>query len=274
MTSIDGRVAAVTGAASGIGRALSVALAERGCRIAVSDVDEDGLAETGRRAREAGAENVSLTRVDVADRAAVEAWADDTIARFGTVNLIFNNAGVAHSAPVASIDYENFHWLMDINFWGVVHGTTAFLPHLKASGDGHVVNVSSVFGLVGIPTQSAYNAAKFGVRGFTEALRIELDQERCGVSATAIHPGGIKTNIVRNARLVDPDVDIEAEAAQFEKMARTTPDEAAVVILRAVEKNKRRAMIGADARIFDVAARLPPGLYQRIIGRFFADSTV
>jgi short-subunit dehydrogenase len=163
---------------------------------------------------------------------------------------------------------------MDINFWGVVHGTTAFLPHLKAGGEGHVVNISSVFGLVGIPTQSAYNAAKFGVRGFTEALRIELDKERSGVTATTIHPGGIKTNIVRNARLEDADTDVEETATQFEKAARTTPDEAAAVILRAVEKNKRRAMVGADARIFDLAARLPPGIYQRIIGRLFTDGAV
>lgn len=274
MTTIDGRVAAVTGAGSGIGRGLALALARRGCTLALSDIDEQGLAETVELVSSEGAADLRTTRLDVADRRAVEAWADDTADSFGGVNLIFNNAGVALSAPVASMDYDNFHWLMNINFWGVVHGTTAFLPHLRATGEGHVVNISSVFGLVGIPTQAAYNAAKFGVRGYTEALRIELDQERNGVTATTIHPGGIKTNILRNARLEDPDADVDSAAAEFEKTARTTSDDAALVILRAVEKNKRRAMIGADARIFDLAARLPPAVYQRIIGRLFRDGAV
>jgi NAD(P)-dependent dehydrogenase (short-subunit alcohol dehydrogenase family) len=274
MTTVDRKVAAITGAGSGIGRGLAVALAARGCVLAVGDVDQTGLAETRELALAAGAADVSATPLDVADRAAVEAWACATVDEFRSVNLVFNNAGVALSSPIATMDYDNFHWLMNINFWGVVHGTTAFLPYLKDSGDGHVVNISSVFGLVGIPTQSAYNSAKFGVRGFTEALRIELDREKCGVTATTIHPGGIRTNIVRNARLEDPEADVEDAAAQFEKAARTTPDEAAATILRAVEKNKRRAMIGADARIFDLAARLPPGLYQRVIGRLFREGAV
>ncbi|MGI9602361.1 MAG: SDR family NAD(P)-dependent oxidoreductase [Acidimicrobiales bacterium] len=271
MTRFAGRVAAITGAGSGIGRALSVELARRGCHIALSDVDEAGLTETRARAEKAGSVTITDHLVDVADREAVERWADTVVAEHGSVNLIINNAGVALTASVESTSYDNLRWLMDINFFGVVHGTKAFLPHLKATGDGHVVNISSVFGLVGIPSQSAYNAAKFAVRGFTEALRLELDAEDCGVSATTIHPGGIKTNIVQNGRWEDDDEVSGAQrdeaASQFEQAARTSPERAAVQILRAVEKNKRRAMIGADAHVFDLGARLPPWAYQRIIGR-------
>jgi NAD(P)-dependent dehydrogenase (short-subunit alcohol dehydrogenase family) len=276
MTAVDDRIAAITGAGSGIGRGLAIALAARRCELALSDVDGDGLAATAELADKAGAGRITTATVDVGDRRAVERWAEVTATEHGGVNLIFNNAGVALDAPVASISYDDVHWLMNTNFWGVVHGTTAFLPLLKQSardgtGDGHVVNISSVFGLVGIPGQSAYNAAKFAVRGFTEALRIELDQERSGVSATTVHPGGIKTNIVRNARFGDPDVDRDEAATRFDKAARTTPDKAAQGILRAVEKNKRRVMIGPDAHVFDLIARLPPGFYQRAIGRLFTE---
>jgi len=266
-----GMVAAVTGAGSGIGRGLAIELAQRGCHLSLSDVDDDGLATTVRLAERAGTVKVFGTTVDVADRAAVERWADDVRRDHGSVHLVVNNAGVALSARVEDMSYESFHWLMDINFWGVVHGTKAFLPHLQEAGRGHIVNISSVFGLVGIPTQSAYNAAKFAVRGFTEALRLELDADDSEVSATAIHPGGIRTNIVRNSRWEgehEPSPDERADAeAQFDKVARTTPERAAQLILRAVEKNKRRAMVGADAHVFDMAARMPPGLYQRVIGR-------
>ncbi len=205
MKNFSGKVAAVTGAGSGIGRALAVELATRGCHVALSDVDDAGLAETvalvEQSAPIAGSVKVTTAHVDVADREAVEAWAAGVMTEFGRVNLIFNNAGVALSANVGAMTYDNFRWLFDINFWGVVHGTLAFLPHLKASGDGHVINISSVFGLLGIPSQSAYNAAKFAVRGFTDALRTELDIEQCGVSATTIHPGGIRTNIAAQRAL-------------------------------------------------------------------------
>jgi NAD(P)-dependent dehydrogenase (short-subunit alcohol dehydrogenase family) len=273
MTAVDGRVAAITGAGSGIGRALAVALSRRGCRLALGDVDETGLADTVALVADAGVA-VTARHVDVADRAAVERWADDTAAEHGAVNLVFNNAGVALGAPVSTMAYDDFHWLMDINFWGVVHGTKGFLPHLERSGAGHIVNISSVFGLLGIPTQSAYNAAKFAVRGFTEALRIELDTAGNGVTATTVHPGGIKTNIVRNARFAEPDGDRDEMAARFDSLARTTPDRAAAVIVRAVEKNKRRVMVGPDAHVFDLAARLPPGLYQRLIGRLARDGAI
>jgi len=273
MRDVDGKVAAITGAGSGIGRALAVELARRGCHVAISDVDDDGLTETRRLidATNTGVK-VATAHVDVADRDAVHAWAARVVEEFGQVNLIVNNAGVALAATVDVMTHENFRWLIDINFWGVVHGTDAFLPHLKATGDGHVVNVSSVFGLLGIPSQSAYNAAKFAVRGYTEALRTELDAERCGVSATTIHPGGIRTNIARNGRFEFADhedaIDAETAAAEFEKMTTTRPEQAAELILGAVAKNKRRALIGPDAHLFDAAARISPRAAQWAIGRW------
>ena len=268
MKNFDGKVAAITGVGSGIGRALAEELAVRGCHLAVSDVDEAGLAETVLRCEGSGVK-VTPTALDVADRSALFAWADQVVADHGKVNLILNNAGVALGASAAGQSLQDFEWLMNINFWGVVHGTQAFLPHLKASGDGHVVNISSVFGLISIPTQSAYNASKFGVRGFTDALRMELEIDPCGVSSTTIHPGGIKTNIARNARTHESMIVAGADplefVQEFDKLARTTPDKAARQILKAVERNRRRALIGPDAVLFDIASRLPAGLYQRLL---------
>ena len=264
MKSFRGKVAAITGAGSGIGRALAEELARRGAHLALSDIDEVGLAETVSLCEGLGVK-VTSTVLDVADKDAMFAWADQA----ADEHLIINNAGVDLSATVEGASYDDFEWLMNINFWGVVHGTKAFLPHLRATGQGHVVNISSVFGLVSIPTQSAYNAAKFGVRGFTDALRIELDIQQCGVSATTIHPGGIKTNIARNARIDDSASafgDDPAEfGTEFDKLARTTPEKAAHQILRAVSRNRRRALIGPDAVVFDLASRLPAGLYQRLL---------
>ena len=268
MKDFRGKVAAITGAGSGIGRALAEELARRGAHLALSDIDPVGLAETVGHCEGSGVKVTSQV-LDVANKDAVFAWADKAADEHGKVNLIFNNAGVDLSATFQGASYEDFEWLMNINFWGVVHGTKAFLPHLRQAGEGHVVNISSVFGLVSIPTQSAYNAAKFGVRGFTDALRIELDIEQCGVSATTIHPGGIKTNIARNARIDDSAGDFGDDPAEFgtefDKMARTTPEKAAEQILRAVSRNRRRALIGPDAVLFDLASRLPAGLYQRLL---------
>ena len=268
MENFDGKVAAITGAGSGIGRALAVELAKRGASLALSDVDEVGLAETVSLCEGYGVKVSSLV-LDVSDRDAMFEWADQVADEHGKVNLIFNNAGVALGAVVESMSIEDFEWLMSINFWGVVHGTQAFLPHLKASGDGHVINISSVFGLVSIPTQSAYNAAKFAVRGFTDALRIELEIDDSGVSATTIHPGGIKTNIARNARVDEATAELSGDVGDpgdmFEKIAMTKPSKAAKQILAAVEKNKRRALIGPDAKVFDLVSRLPAGFYQRLL---------
>lgn len=269
-----GRVAAVTGAGSGIGRALAVELARRGTHVAVCDVDDAGLAETVALCEGHGVK-VTSAHVDVADRDAVFAWADAVVAEHGAVHLVVNNAGVALGAPAGSMSAEDLRWLMDINFWGVVNGTQAFLPHLEASASGapagacHIVNVSSVFGLVPIPTQSAYNASKYAVRGYTEALRMELELAGSPVSATVVHPGGIRTNIVRNARVAEDLSDVagteDERAGQFDRIARTTPEQAARVILGAVDRNERRVLVGPDARVFDLLSRLPAGVQQRLI---------
>jgi butyryl-CoA dehydrogenase len=268
MKSFDGRMAAITGAGSGIGRALAHELARRGSHLALCDIDEVGLAETVSSCEGFGVK-VTSQRVDVANRDAVYAWADQVVADHGKVNLIFNNAGVALGATIEAMSYEDFEWLMNINFWGVVHGTKAFLPHLKAAGEGHVVNLSSVFGLISIPSQSAYNAAKFGVRGFTDALRIELEVDQCGVSSTTVHPGGIKTNIARNARMDASVTDVAGGPDQarrdFDKIAMTSPEKAALQILKAVENDKRRALIGPDAKVIDLISRLPAGLHQKVL---------
>jgi NAD(P)-dependent dehydrogenase (short-subunit alcohol dehydrogenase family) len=262
-----GRVAAITGAGSGIGRALAKNLVRRGCHLALSDIDPVGLAETVRECEGAGIK-VTADQVDVADRGSVYSWADRVVEDHGGVNLIFNNAGVALIASVQDLSYEDFEWLMNINFWGVVHGTKAFLPHLKRSAEGHVVNMSSVFGLVSVPSQSAYNSAKFAVRGFTDALRMELELEGSSVSATTIHPGGIKTNIARNAR-VAPGLDLKENdfAPSFEKLALTSARRAAQQILVAVERDRRRALIGLDAKVIDLISRGPIQTYQRVLVR-------
>lgn len=267
ITSFDGRVAAVTGAASGIGRALAGELARRGAHLALADIDETGLAETAGLVAGTGVK-VSTRRLDVADRDAVFAWADEVVAEHGQVNLVVNNAGVAVAATVEALPLEDLQWIMGINFWGVVHGTQAFLPKLKASGAGHVVNLSSVFGLISVPTQAAYNASKFAVRGFTDALRMELEIEKACVSCTTVHPGGVKTNIARNARVDDSvgalsGADPDDAARQFDRALRTSPDTAARVILDAVLRNRRRVLVGRDADVIDLLARLPAGVYQR-----------
>lgn len=266
MKHFEDKVVAITGAGSGIGRALAENLAARGARLALCDVDATGVLETTGRCEALGA-TVTSSIVDVSDREQVAGFATATVADHGRVNMIVNNAGVSLTASVARSTYADIEWLMGINFWGVVYGTKEFLPHLEASGEGHVVNISSVFGLTAIPSQSAYNAAKFAVRGFTDALRIELESEGSCVSATTIHPGGIKTSIVENGR-VDPDgLSREEAAVEFEKMARTSPEKAATQILRAVERDRRRALIGPDAIVFDLVSRLPAALPQRLLAR-------
>ncbi|HWD54591.1 MAG TPA: SDR family NAD(P)-dependent oxidoreductase [Acidimicrobiales bacterium] len=270
MRDFSGRVAAVTGAGSGIGRALAANLARQGAHLALVDIDDAGLAETVSLCEGYGVK-VTSQHLDVADRAEVEAWAERVVADHGKVNLVINNAGVALGATVESMSYQDFEWLMGINFWGVVYGTKAFLPHLKASGEGHVVNLSSVFGLISVPSQSAYNAAKFAVRGFTDTLRMELAIEAAPVSVTTIHPGGIKTNIAKNARIDDSLTEMtgdpEKARREFERAFITSPEKAARQILAAVRRDRRRALIGPDAKFIDLISRLPAGLYQRVVER-------
>ena len=265
-----GRVAAITGAASGMGRALALELARRGCHLALSDIDDAGLAET---ARMASCDGVTLTRarVDTADRDAVYAWAGQVVNEHGRVNLLFNNAGVSLSAPLADVTQADFDWIMGINFWGVVWGTQAFLPHLTASGEGHIVNTSSLFGLMSAPLNGSYNASKFAVRGYTEALRMELEVTRSCVSATCVHPGGVRTEIARRGRL-DAGVasftgqTLEAARAAFDQMLNATSAEAAAQrILRGVVRNERRVLVGRDAWWADKAVRVLGAAYQALM---------
>jgi len=267
MKTVQNKVAAITGAGSGIGRATAKLLARHGCHLALSDVNEQGLAETAEACKATGVK-VTAHKVDVADRAAVHAWADRTVQEHGSVNIIVNNAGVALGATIEDMRYEDLEWLMNINFWGVVHGIKAFLPHLKTAGDGHIVNVSSVFGIIAVPAQGAYNAAKFAVKGFSEALRQELEIDGSPIGVTTVHPGGIKTNIARSARVTKREGWVDDRASSdFEKLFKTTPEQAAEAILQAILKNRRRQLIGRDAVFVDWLQRLLPVSYQRLLIR-------
>jgi short-subunit dehydrogenase len=276
MKNFTDRVAAITGAGSGMGRSLAIQLAREGCHLSLADRNAASLAETAKLAQMAALQTVGAplrvtTRtLDVADRAAMLDWAAQTAGEHGRVNLVFNNAGVALSSTVDGMDYADLEWIVGINFWGVVHGTKAFLPYLKASGDGHIVNTSSVFGLFAQPGMSGYNATKFAVRGFTEALRQELDLMKCGVSATCVHPGGIRTAIAQSSRIASNMVGFMIESEQqgkddFEKFFITSADEAASQILAGVRRNKRRVLIGRDARAADWLARTLPAAYQALV---------
>lgn len=268
MKNLQGKVAAITGAGSGIGQALALHLAQQGCHLALSDINQQGLDETQAKL---SSYSVKVTQqiLNVADEQAVYAWADQVEKDHGKVNLIFNNAGVALSGTVAGLSLDEYRWIMDINFWGVVYGTKAFLPKLEASGDGHIINISSIFGLASQPLMSGYNASKFAVRGLTESLRQDLELTGSNVSATSVHPGGIKTNIVKTARMTasvkeSTGVDNEDSVKDFERLFINTPASAAKTIVNGVLKNKRRVLIGPDAKVFDLIVRLLPSTYQWI----------
>jgi len=257
-----GKIAVITGAGSGIGRALAQQLNREGCGLYLSDISPEGLSATlDLLERKDVAANSQV--MDVADKAAVHAWADHIAAEQGHVDIVVNNAGVALMSTVEESDYEHQEWLMDINFWGVVYGTQAFLPLLRRAEQGHLINVSSVFGLIGVETQSAYNAAKFAVRGYTEALRQEMDGSN--VHVCCVHPGGIKTNIAQNARGGDPSISSHERGNNFQKLARTTAESAAAQIIRAVEKRKKRLLIGADAKYISLISRLFPVNYPSVL---------
>lgn len=262
MQGFAGKVAVVTGAGSGIGQALAVELGRSGAKVAISDVDLEGLAATEEQLKAIGAP-VKADRVDVTERESVLAYADAVRDHFGTVNQIYNNAGIAFTGDIEITQFKDIERVMDVDFWGVVNGTKAFLPHLIASGDGHVINVSSVFGLFSVPGQAAYNSAKFAVRGFTEALRQEMILAKHPVKVTTVHPGGIKTNIARNMTAAE-GFDIAELSQSFDKLARTSPQRAAKIILDGVRKNKARVLVGPDAKVLDVIVRLTGSGYQRL----------
>jgi NADP-dependent 3-hydroxy acid dehydrogenase YdfG len=264
MEGFAGKVVVVTGAGSGIGQALALELGRSGAKVAISDVDVEGLAQTEEQLKAIGAE-VKADRLDVTEREAFLAYADAVAEHFGKVNQIYNNAGIAFSGDIEVSQFKDIERVMDVDFWGVVNGTKAFLPHLIASGDGHVINVSSLFGLMAVPGQAAYNSAKFAVRGFTEALRQEMVLARHPVGVTTVHPGGVKTAIARNATAAE-GIDQEKLAKTFDKrLAHTSPKRAARIILEAVRKNKARVLVGADAKALDIMVRLTGSGYQRIV---------
>ena len=263
MEGFAGKVAVVTGAGSGIGQALAVELARSGAKLAISDVDTEGLAQTEQQLKAIGTP-VKADRLNVTEREAFLAYADAVGDHFGKVNQIYNNAGIAFTGDVEITQFKDIERVMDVDFWGVVNGTKAFLPHLIASGDGHVINISSVFGLFSVPGQSAYNAAKFAVRGFTEALRQEMVLAGHPVGVTTVHPGGIKTAIARNATAAE-GLDAAELASVFDKrMAITSPQRAARIILEAVRKNKARVLVGPDAKALDLMIRLTGSGYQQL----------
>lgn len=259
----------ITGAGSGIGRELANVFAEAGANLALSDINLAAVNETAAKLQ-SGSAKVATHALDVSDKQAVFDYAEQIAADFEEINLVINNAGVAlNTGTMESTSIEEYEWLMGINFWGVLYGTKAFLPFLKNASWGHIVNISSLFGLIGVPGQSAYNAAKFGVRGFTEALRQELDITSQTVSCTSVHPGGIKTDIAKNSRQgsrapSEDDKLFMGDADDFEKLARTTARSAAEQIAQAVLKDKRRLLIGFDAKLLDWVQRHFPNYYQKL----------
>jgi short-subunit dehydrogenase len=266
MTTIRGTAAAITGAASGIGRALALELAARGCDLALADRDEAGLQAVAAEIAKAHSRKVTLHRVDVGEASEIAAFAQEATSNHPSLNILINNAGVALLGQFDEIDQAQFEWLMNINFWGVVHGTRAFLPHLSRQAEAHIVNLSSVFGIIAPPGQTAYSASKFAVRGFSESP----------VRLSVVHPGGIATNIARNSRTGVGISDNKARSdaiERFENAAQTTPQAAAQRIIRGIENNELRILIGLDARIIDVLQRLRPSNYWAWLQRLFAIRT-
>lgn len=265
MQKLKDKVVVITGAGSGIGRALAIQLATQGAKLALNDWNGTHLGETRQLISQHSA---VLTEVfDVGESSACFAFAQKVADHFGQIDVVINNAGVAHEQrKTLDLGMEEFEKILQVNLWGVIYGTRAFLPFLKDRPEAALVNISSIFGVVGQPLQSAYVTSKFAVRGFTEVLRNELVDS--SVTVTCVHPGGIQTNIIRNIE-TDQTARLEKFAQAFDKMAKTTPEEAARQIISAIQKKKRRLLIGRDALIMDILARLLPGLYDKIIYRNF-----
>lgn len=263
MQGFAGKVAVVTGAGSGIGQALAIELGRSGASVAISDVNAEGLATTEQRLKAIGA-TVKSDRIDVTEREAFLRYADEVAEHFGKVNQIYNNAGIAFTGDIEVSAFKDIERVMDVDFWGVVNGTKAFLPYLIASGDGHVINVSSIFGLFAVPGQAAYNSAKFAVRGFTEALGQEMLIAGHPVAVTTVHPGGIKTGIARNATAAEGYDPAELAKTFDSKLARTTAERAAEIILDGVRRKHARVLVGPDAKLLDIVVRVLASNYQRL----------
>ena len=263
---IAGRTAVVTGAASGIGRGIALALAKRGCNLALADLDETGLAETAAMA--AGV-RVTTHRLDVADREAVAAFPAVVTAQQGGAQLLFNNAGVACGGTFEQVAEADFEWLMNINFYGVVRMTRAFLPLLRAADEARIVNISSIFGIIAPPGQTAYSASKFAVRAFSESLRRELEAEGSNVGVTVVHPGGVATSIAKSARPPAGvnSADLEAQKERFDKFLRMPPEQAGETIVAGAEAGRARVIVGNDARFMALLERLAPVSYWKILER-------
>lgn len=265
MRDLGSKVAVITGAASGIGRALAIRLAAEGARLVLADKDRAGLEATAMACR--GASALETVELDVARRDCVFDAAAFVVRTFGGVDVVVNNAGVSSSGQITELTHETLQWTIDINLWGVIHGTMAFLPHLLHRGRANLVNVSSVYGLIGVPGQAAYCASKFAVRGFTEAVRQDL--RGTGVAVTLVFPGGVRTRIVQNSR-TDSSLPVEEQArlrARFEHSLGTSADEAAEAIVRGIRRDAPRVLIGRDARGIDLLARLKPGTYDATVAR-------
>src|SRR5271156_2504920 len=273
MTAIRGAAAAVTGAAGGIGRALALELAARGCDLALADRDEAGLQAVAAEIAKAGSRKVTVHRVDVGEPDQITSFAQAATSAHPGLNIVINNAGVALMGNFTEIDQAQMDWLMNINFWGMVRATRALLPHLAQQREAHIVNLSSVFGIVAPPGQTAYAAAKFAVRGFSESLRHELQMANSPIKLSVVHPGGVATNIARNSRAGSGMTD-NARRAQsierFDAVAKTTPQAAALRIIQGIEKNQPRILIGNDARFMDLLQRFRPGTYWKVLARQFA----
>lgn len=261
MRTLEDRVAVVTGAASGIGRATAHALAERGCDVALVDVDEAGLRETEGRVSSAG-RKPSRHVADVSDADRMRALVDEVVQAHGRVHVLVNNAGVAVEGTLEEQSLEDMAWLVGVNFWGVVHGCKLFLPVLRREREAHIVNVSSMFGLVGVPTQSSYCASKFAVRGLSDALRAELSGS--GIGVTCVHPGGVRTNIVRSARSMDEEAR-RRTVELFDRYA-APPERVGRAIVRAVLRGRARLVVCREARAADWLVRLAPVTVGRLVG--------
>lgn len=267
MKTLDNQVVVITGAGSGMGREMALLAARAGSLLAISDWNGTGLAETVDLCKSAGARELRSDVVDVSDRAAMAEWAAAVADQFGRVNVVVNNAGVTVTGDFEEMSYEDFDWIVGVNFNGVVNGTKEFLPHLIASGDGHLINISSLFGLISMPGQTAYNATKYAVRGFTEALREEMLINGHAVGVTCVHPGGIKTGISRNGRKTSSQ-DADALDSLFEKkLARMAPEKAAQIIFKGALAGRARVLVGLDAHLIHHFAKLTGSRYQDILAR-------